>query len=162
MNSQAHSPASRTGHTGCFKRKPLVVWLFLLLVSACAVAQSDAGNHDQEKPDDVPEANPARPTVATPATLTPVGYLQFENGILYTADSQEFSSRLGINQATKVSVNQRLQFIVLSEPLVHSGLGADKEFNPGDVLAGMQAVVLPGHAKRPTIALSYFKHVYSG
>ncbi|MGH9519186.1 MAG: hypothetical protein ACRD2D_06030, partial [Terriglobales bacterium] len=25
-------------------------------------------------------ANPGRPTVSTPATLTPVGYLQFENG----------------------------------------------------------------------------------
>jgi hypothetical protein len=26
----------------------------------------------------VPEANPGRPTVSTPATLTPVGYLKFE------------------------------------------------------------------------------------
>jgi hypothetical protein len=32
---------------------------------------------------ETPEANPGRPTVSTPATLTPVGYLQFENGGLY-------------------------------------------------------------------------------
>jgi len=32
---------------------------------------------------ETPEANPGRPTVSTPATLTPVGYVQFENGGLY-------------------------------------------------------------------------------
>jgi len=42
-----------------------------------------------------PEANPGRPTVSTPATLTPVGYLQFENGVLFSQDSTEFSKRLG-------------------------------------------------------------------
>jgi hypothetical protein len=35
----------------------------------------------------VPEANPGRPTVSTPATLTPVGYLQFENGVLFAEHS---------------------------------------------------------------------------
>lgn len=124
----------------------------------CAIFQV----HGQEDTSEVPEANPARPTVATPATLTPIGYLQFENGVQYAADSPEFSSRLGINQVTKLTVMPRLQFLVQSEPLVHSGLGQDKEFNPGDVLAGFQVVVLPGHEKRPTISLSYFKHVYAG
>ena len=46
----------------------------------------------------VPEANPGRPTVSTPATLTPVGYLQFENGALFAEDSAEFSKRFGIEQ----------------------------------------------------------------
>jgi hypothetical protein len=46
--------------------------------------------------------------------------------------------------------------------VVHSGLGTLKEFNPGDVLAGFQAVLLPGKEKRPTISVSYFKHVYTG
>src|SRR6202035_146155 len=31
---------------------------------------------------DEPAANPARPTVSNPATLTPIGYLQFETGVL--------------------------------------------------------------------------------
>src|SRR5882724_5954038 len=116
----------------------------------------------QAAPEDVPEANPARPTVATPATLTPVGYLQFENGTLYATGSSDFSSRFAINQVTKLTVTSRLQFLVQSEPFVHSGLGADKQINPGDVLAGFQAVLLPGHNARPTVAISYFKHIYAG
>lgn len=112
--------------------------------------------------DEVPEANPARPTVATPAALTPVGYLQFENGVLYATGFAGFSSRFGVNQVTKLAVHPRLQFIVQSEPVVHSGLGAVKEFNSGDVLAGFQAVAIPGTKTRPTVALSYFRHVYAG
>jgi hypothetical protein len=132
------------------------VLAFCLLMSMVpeAIAQTAA--------DDVPEANPARPTVATPATLTPVGYLQFENGTLYATGSQDFSSRFAVNQVTKLAVHPRLQFLVQSEPFVHSGLGADKQINPGDVLAGFQAVLLPGHNARPTVAVSYFKHVYAG
>src|SRR5262245_4486825 len=89
--------------------------------------------HGQEANSAVPQANPARPTVATPATLTPVGYLQFENGVLYAEDSTEFSSLLIINQVTKLTVHPRLQFLVASAPFVHSGLGTDKEGHAGDV-----------------------------
>src|SRR5258708_2452079 len=109
--------------------------------------------HAQEKGNDVPEANPARPTVATPATLTPVGYLQFENGVLYAEDSQEFSSRFGINQVTKLTVHPRVEFLVQSEPWVRSRLGADKQVDPGDVLAGFQAAVMQGHGSRAAPAL---------
>lgn len=136
--------------------------LFLVTMTAGVVAQSNSDNGAQKDNDEIPEANPARPTVATPATLTPVGYLQFENGVQYAADSAEFSSRFGINQVTKLTVHPRLQFLVQSEPVVHTGLGSTREFNPGDVLVGFQAVALPGHGKRPTISLSYFKHVYNG
>src|SRR5947209_9396723 len=129
----------------------------LLVMSSVAFAQSSSATSDK-----TPEANPARPTVATPDTLTPVGYLQFENGILYATGSTDFSSRLGINQVTKLTLHPRLQFLVQSEPLVHTGLGPLKEFNPGDVLVGAQAVLLQGEGKRPTFALSYLKHVYAG
>lgn len=129
---------------------------------ALATVASSFAQSDRDQNDEIPEANPARPTVATPATLTPVGYLQFENGVQYAADSAEFSSRLGINQVTKLTVHPRLQFLVQSEPVVHTRLGTTKEFNPGDVLVGFQTVVLPGKDKRPTISLSYFKHVYNG
>ena len=64
----------------------------------------------------VPEANPGRPTVSTPAALTPVGYLQFENGVLFAQDSTEFSKRLGIGQVTKLSVLPRLELFLQSEP----------------------------------------------
>ena len=65
----------------------------------------------------VPEANPGRPTVSTPATLTPVGYLQFENGALFAQNSTEFSKRIGIGQVTKLSVHPRLELFLRSEPL---------------------------------------------
>jgi hypothetical protein len=109
----------------------------------------------------VPAANPARPTVASPATLTPVGYLQFENGLLYAEDSREFSSLLAITQVTKLTVHPRLELLVASAPFVHSGLGTDKEANAGDVLAGAQVVLLSGEGHRPTISASYFGRVYA-
>jgi hypothetical protein len=138
----------------------LFAWLVLIALPACGAGAQ--ASPEGPKGDDVPEANPARPTVATPATLTPVGYLQFENGILYATGSDEFSSRFGVNQVTKLTVHPRLQFLVSSEPVVHTGLDGVKEFNPGDVLAGLQTVLLPGKEKRPTVAVSYFKHVYTG
>jgi hypothetical protein len=52
----------------------------------------------QSAESDEAEANPSRPTVSTPATLTPVGYLQFEAGVLGASHSPEFSSRYGFNQ----------------------------------------------------------------
>ena len=52
---------------------------------------------------ETPEANPGRPTVSTPATLTPVGYLQFENGGFHADTSPEFTTLVGINQATKLT-----------------------------------------------------------
>jgi hypothetical protein len=56
--------------------------------------------HAQTVPDAVPEANPARPTVSTPATLTPIGFLQFETGSLGATTSPEFGTRIGINPVT--------------------------------------------------------------
>ena len=109
-----------------------------------------------------PEANPGRPTVSTPATLTPVGYLQFENGILYALDSTEFSSRLGVNQVTKLAVHPRLQLILQSEPLVGSEIAGQHAWQAGGVSAGVQGVFLPGHETRPTISVSYLRSVYSG
>jgi hypothetical protein len=70
----------------------------------------------QATPDPVPDANPARPMVSTPATLTPVGYLQFETGSLGATTSPEFGTRIGINQVTKLTVLPRLELLVLTEP----------------------------------------------
>jgi hypothetical protein len=109
------------------------------------------------------EANPGRPTVSTPATLTPVGYLQFENGGLYAEGSPEFNTRFGINQVTKFTVASRVQFLALSEPLVHAdGARGDSLSGnrPGEVFAGAQAVVLRGEAHIPTISLSYIRRLY--
>src|SRR5580704_7034918 len=79
-----------------------------------------------------PEANPARPTVSTPATLPPVGYLQFETGSLGAVTSPEFGTRIGINQVTKLALAPRLELFVQTEPYVHSsdGDGGDKQLHP--------------------------------
>src|SRR5580698_8310282 len=103
----------------------------------------------QVDPAAVPEANPARPTVSTPATLTPVGYLQFENGGLFAAKSPEFSRRLGINQVTKLTVNERAQLLVLFEPFTHSNGAAVSGNRPGEVFAGAQVVIVSGDERRP-------------
>lgn len=126
-----------------------------LFCTASGFAQSSAP--------ELPEANPGRPTVSTPATLTPVGYLQFENGGLYAESSPEFSTRFGINQVTKFTVAPRLQLLALSEPLVHA-TGATGDAlsgnRPGEVFAGVQAVALPGEGHVPTISLSYIRRLY--
>ncbi|HEY0162246.1 MAG TPA: hypothetical protein VGB69_06180 [Edaphobacter sp.] len=131
-----------------------LLWAFLV---SCSVARA------QDVAADLPEPNPGRPTVSTPATLTPVGYLQFENGGLYGADSQEFDTRFGINQVTKYTVAPRLQFLALSEPLVHAS-GAKGESlsgsRPGEVFAGVQAVALAGEGRVPTIGFSYIRRLY--
>src|SRR6266481_5966514 len=73
----------------------------------------------QESNPDGPEANPGRPTVSTPATLTPVGYLQFETGFLGANHSPEFSSRYGFNEVMKLSVAPRLELLASGEPIAH-------------------------------------------
>ena len=88
---------------------------------------------------DEPEANPGRPTVSTPATLTPVGYLQFETGFTAANDSPEFSSRYSLGEAIKLSVAPRLEFLVVGEGVLYHGEGA-----------------------KPTLAVSYFHRVYDG
>jgi hypothetical protein len=55
------------------------VVLFSTALSAQDRSAPQPGNSGQLE---APETNPGRPTVSTPATLTPVGYLQFETGIL--------------------------------------------------------------------------------
>ena len=110
--------------------------------------------------DPVPEANPARPTVSTPATLTPVGYLQFESGSLGATTSPEFDTRIGVNQVTKLTVLPRLEFFVQTEPYIHSSHGQDSEIHPGEVFVGAQAVLVPAGEARPTIAVSYVRRLY--
>jgi len=106
---------------------PLGLLMFLVPTTLSSQAAASAA----------PEANPARPTVSTPAPLTPAGYLQFENGGLFAAHSPEFSRRLGIEQVTQLSVGKRPQFIVLFEPFTHSTGAAVSGNRPGEVFAGM-------------------------
>ena len=135
------------------------VLLALAAIFSLASIQFAAG---QQNAGETPACNPARPTVATPATLTPAGYLQFENGGLYASDSGEFASQTSINQVTKLAVNSRFQFLVISEPFAQSNVDGHASSDPGAVSAGVQAVLSPGEGKRPTVSASYIRLLYAG
>ena len=132
----------------------------IMLAGACILLSALRPARAQSDPSEVPAANPGRPTGSTPATLTPVGYLQFENGTLYARDSGEFSTRTSINQVTKLTVLPRLQLLALPEPFVHSTGNGQPDTRPGEVFAGLQGVVLAGHERTPTLAVSYIRRLY--
>lgn len=140
----------------CLKRAISVLFVSSLLCStSLLLAQGSASQ--------TPECNPGRPTVSTPATLTPVGYLQFENGGMYASGSGEFDTQSSANQVTRLAVNSRLQLLALSEPFAESKYsGSDSSFNPGGVSVGMQGVLSPGEGKRPTVSASYIQLLYGG
>lgn len=108
------------------------------------------------------EANPGRPTVSTPATLTPVGYLQFETGVLGAESSPGLSNQVSFNEVIKFSPAKRLQLLLQDQPFAHSDLGPFNSNDTGDISAGLQAVVLPGTETRPTVSVSYFRRVWAG
>lgn len=145
---------------------PVAVWawhavsaglaiLLLLLFSPDLRAQNTSG------PDPQPIANPGRPTVSTPATLTPVGYLQFETGVLGAEKSGEFANRTGIESVVKLTVQRRFELIVQTEPMVFSDLGTRTDAEPGEVFAGVQAIIHHGEGSTPTLSLSYFRRLYA-
>jgi hypothetical protein len=113
----------------------------------------------------LPTANPGRPTVSSPATLTPVGYLQFENGVAFNDGSAEFSTQFGVNQVTKLTVSPRFELQALFAPFDYStgeaGSGS-RATQPGGISAGVQAVMLPGAGLKPTLSLSYVRSLYGG
>jgi len=116
----------------------------------------------QSQPPDEPAANPARPTVSTPATLTPVGYFQFETGVLGATDSPEFSTRFGFNEVVKLSVASRLELLATGEPIAHYTVGANSANSVADVFVGAQVVVNAGEGATPTLAASYLHRAYDG
>ena len=142
----------------------LLVLLFLALALGAEAQQqpATATTPDEVPQADAPAANPGRPTVATPATLTPVGYLQFETGFLYASHSPEFSSQSSFNEVMKFSVSRRIEFLVGANPFAHSRVNSQIENGAGGVSLGVQGVVHQGEGAKPTIALSYFRSVYSG
>jgi hypothetical protein len=135
--------------------KLVPVFLFLML---CAFGQPSCA---QSGTTSVPDANPGRPTVSTPATLAPVGYLQFENGTLFANHSTEFSNRLGVSQVTKLTVFPRLELFLQTEPLAISQSQSETAVHEGEVFAGMQGVLLSGDESRPTVSVSYIRRLHA-
>src|ERR1700736_1743451 len=94
-----------------------VVLAFSVLALFALKAGAQAPEEDTEEK---PEANPGRPSVSSPATLTPVGYLQFQTGYLGAADSPELSSQSSINAVVNFSVISRVELLVGTQPYAHS------------------------------------------
>ena len=138
-----------------------IVGLLVLIAAKAGVAQ-DKPQAEANSRDDLPEANPGRPTVSTPATLTPVGYLQIEAGVIGAERSGEFANRTGFNAVVKLSLTRRIELMALTEPVVVSDQGNRTDTHPGDVFAGLQAVIYHGEGMRPTVSASYFRRLYSG
>jgi hypothetical protein len=135
----------------------------LVLAALCAaLALFPETAAAQAEPVDEPEANPGRPTVSTPATLTPVGYLQFETGGLWAEHSGEFSERTALNEVIKLSVYPRLELLTAAEPVVHYRTQEIAANGVADVFLGAQVVLSPGEGARPTVAVSYFHRAYDG
>lgn len=127
-----------------------------------------------------PQANPSRPTVTNPATLPPVGYVQFEQGYLGSLDSPATVSQYGLNFVAKVAVHERLMAEVQTQPFAESREVGDASSSggSGDVLLGAQAVLyLPPSAPaetaktpkaphravtRPTVSFAYLGRVHAG
>jgi len=133
----------------------LIALLFVLTAAPQPVAA-------QSEVVDEPEANPGRPTVSTPATLTPVGYLQFETGFTPAFDSPEFSSRYSLNEVIKLAVVPHLQVIVAADPVVHFTSEGSTGNRVGDVYLGAQGILYRGEGVKPTLAMSYSHKLYDG
>jgi hypothetical protein len=132
------------------------IWLCAAFTVLAGTARGQSASSDE------PEANPGRPTVSTPATLTPVGYFQFETGVLGATDSPEFSLRFAPNETIKFSPMSRLELLVSGEPVAHSTVDGLASNSVADVFAGAQAELYPGEGAKPTVAVSYFHRVYDG
>lgn len=134
-------------------RAVLAASALIILLSRAALPQ---------QPSELPTADPARPTVSTPATLPPVGYLQFETGFLQAWDSPEVSSQSSINEVMKIAVCRRLQLQALFEPYAHSRVSEQNSGATGDIILGAQGVLHKGEGAKPTVALGYLRRVYGG
>jgi Putative MetA-pathway of phenol degradation len=123
------------------------------------------------KPDDVqiPEANPSRPTLTNPAHIPPVGYLQFEQGLLQANGSPSGpDGQFSLGQAIRLSVHPRLMVQFQSQPIAVSRSAAtssdpaSSQTDPGDLVVGLQGVLLKEAGRGPAIAVGYLHRVRSG
>ncbi len=131
----------------------------LLLTGVAAFAQQTP---QAKAVDPVPKAKPARPTVATPAAITPVGYLQFESGVLTGWHSPGVVSQTSFNEVIKYSISSRIELLAVSEPYAHSHAEGQPTNASGDVDLGIQGVLHQGEGANPTVALGYSGRVYAG
>lgn len=142
-------------------RHALILTAYLAFFHVSVVAQQSPSPANSDSVTKLVEANPGRPTVSTPATLTPVGYLQLETGVLGAEKSGEFANRTGIEAVVKLSITRRFELITQTEPMVFSDLGNRTDREPGEVFAGFQTVIHHGEGSSATLSVSYFRRLYA-
>jgi hypothetical protein len=131
-------------------------------------AESNAKADDSE----IPEANPARPTITNPAHIPPVGYLQFEQGFLEALRSPGGPARqFSLNQVTRLSVHPRLMLEFPTQPFAAShfdpdpstsGSSATDSRDAGDLQFGVQGLFVKEAGLIPTMAVGYVRRVRAG
>ena len=127
-----------------------------------ALGLSAQQTQDTPTQPDIPNANPARPTVSTPATLPPAGYLQFETGYLAAWRAPEVSSQSSLNEVVKMAVVRHLQVLAAFEPIAHSRADGLSSNDAGDIDVGVEGVIHSGEGTKPTVSLAYLRRVYGG
>ena len=117
---------------------------------------------------DIPQANPARPTVTIPAHLPPTGFLQFEQGFVRAGQSPSgTNNQFALSQVTKIALTTRLLVQFLTQPYAYSGLagidsGSIYSSDAGDLQVGGQAVVHKAVGALPTISAGFIRRVRAG
>ena len=118
--------------------------LSILLVLTCDIA---CIAQDPAKPDP-PTAVPARPTVTTPASLPPVGYLQFEQGFDQANSSPGLDHQFSLVQNTKLALHPHVLVQVITQPFARTLLPPISK-DQGDVLLGGQVLLTPAPKAAP-------------
>jgi hypothetical protein len=135
----------------------IILWMGSFVLGGVLVATAQ-----QQPPEVSASPNPGRPSVSTPATLTPVGYLQFQTGYLGAVDSPGFSSQSSLIEVVNFSVTRWVELVVGAQPYAHSRVEAQSTNAPGGVSLGIQGIVHHGKGAKPTVAVSYFRQIYGG
>jgi hypothetical protein len=113
-------------------------------------------------PSEGPKANPGRPTFTNPATLPPVGYLQFEQGAVQANTSPGLGHQFSISQVTKLAVQPRLMLEFISQPFASTAAADGPTRDTGDLAVAIQGIFIQGHTHGPTVALNYQHVIRSG
>src|ERR1017187_7943040 len=126
----------------------LLLALFLAAALVAAAQQQDpSSNLPAGAAPDGAVANPGRPTVSTPATLTPVGYFQFETGVLAAWNSPGVSSQQNLNEVIKFSVSRWIELLVAAEPYAHSHASDGPTNGSGTWTSGSKELSIMGRAQ---------------
>jgi hypothetical protein len=62
----------------------------------------------------------------------------------------------------RVTVSSRMQLILAAEPIAASFVAGQQSTERGNTTGGIQVVLMPGHAIKPTVSVSYLRLVRAG